>query len=270
MALSVARRVAPLPRIGTLRAAGGVAALVVEVRPDISCLLAIGLSAWTFADTILPAAAPGRSAALYWATGIVTATALVTSLALQEVGHAIAGRRVGLMPRSIALSLFGGATIFDREPDTPGAACRVAMAGPLANLVAALVAGIVHIVLVELDADPLAASVAASIAVMNVGIATVNLTPVPPLDGGHLFRGALAFAIRRPDIAAALSASAGRLLGWALLGVAVLASASGDVAIALWAALIGLAVHDHTRAAEPRPRALDHAAVPRVARRPAA
>ncbi len=278
MAPPATRRVAPLPHSGTLRATGGLGAFAVKVHPDISCLLAVGLTAWTFADTIFPEAAPGRGAAAYWAAGIVMGTAFVTSLALHEMGHAVAGRRVGLIPRRIALSLFGGVTIFDREPETPRAACQVALAGPLVNLVAALVAGLVHVVLVEVDADPLAAAVAASFGVINAGVAVVNVMPVLPLDGGHVFRAALASAIRRPDIAASVAAGFGRLFGWGLLGVAVLASASGDAAIALWTGLMGFAIDDHMRAA-PLPRSLERVLlprvfgrvrVPRVARRPAA
>ncbi|OLB09826.1 MAG: hypothetical protein AUH18_09710 [Candidatus Rokubacteria bacterium 13_2_20CM_69_10] len=78
MASSVVRP-APLPRIGALRAAGGVSTLAIAVRPDISCLLAIGLCAWTFADAVFPAAAPGRGLVAYVATGIVVAGGLITS-----------------------------------------------------------------------------------------------------------------------------------------------------------------------------------------------
>lgn len=95
----------------------------------------------------------------YWAAGIVTGTILVLSLALHEMGHAWFGRWVGLVPRHISLSLFGGVTVFDREPETPRAACQVALA--------ALAAILAHVALVECDADPLAAGVAASAAVIN-------------------------------------------------------------------------------------------------------
>jgi len=266
MASSAVRR-APVPRIGPLRAAGGVATLAIAVRPDISCLLAIGLSAWTFADSVFPAAAPGRSMVAYWATGLVVASALIMSLLLHEVGHAIVGRRIGLTPRHISLSLFGGVTVFDREPDTPRQACGLALAGPLANLIAAVVAGIVHVVLVEVEADPLAAAAAASIVVINLGITIVNLIPALPLDGGHVSRAALAVALGRPDVAAAITDNIGRLLGWTMVGVSVLASASGDAAIAVWAALIGFAVHDHMRGVAPIPRTFTRAPVPHVLRR---
>ena len=60
----------------------------------------------------------------YWGAGIVTGTIFVLSLALHEMGHAWFGRWVGLGPRHISLSLFGGVTVFDREPETPRATCH--------------------------------------------------------------------------------------------------------------------------------------------------
>ena len=278
MASSVVRP-APLPRIGALRAAGGVSTLAIAVRPDISCLLALGLCAWTFADAVFPAAAPGRGLVAYVATGIVAAGGLITSLVLHEVGHAIVGRWIGLTPRHISLSLFGGVTVFDREPGTPGQACALALAGPVANLLVAVVAGIVHVVLVDAGADPLAAAAAASIVVINLGITLVNLIPALPLDGGHAARAVLGVVLRRPDIAGAIADAIGRALGWTMVGVAVLASASGDAAIAVWAALIGFAVHDHMQRVVPMTRSMSRAPLApvlrrddarRVARRPAA
>src|SRR5262249_30314360 len=159
----------------------------------------------------------------------------------------------------------------DREPDTPSAACRIAVAGPAANLVVAVVTGVVHVALVEADADPLVAAVAAVVSVTNVGVVAINLLPVLPLDGGHVVRAALAMATGRPEVATSVTIGAGHLLGWGLLGVAVLASASGDVAIALWAALMGFAVDDYGRqAAAGRPRALIRPRGPRALTRPAA
>src|SRR2546427_4651735 len=142
MASSVVRP-APLPRIGALRAAGGVSTIAIAVRPDISCLLAIGLCAWTFADAVFPAAAPGRGLVAYVATGIVAAGGLITSLVLHEVGHAIVGRWIGLTPRHISLSLFGCVTVFDREPGTSDHACALSLAGRGAKMVVDLGDGLI-------------------------------------------------------------------------------------------------------------------------------
>src|SRR5206468_3184305 len=129
------------------------------------------------------------------------------------------GRWIGLTPRHISLSLFGGVTVFDREPGTPGQAWALALAGPVANLLVAVVAGIDHVVLVDAGADPLAAAAAASIVVINLGITLVNLIPALPLDGGHAARAVLGVVLRRPDIAGAIADAIGRALGWTMVGV---------------------------------------------------
>jgi len=132
------------------------------------------------------------------------------------------------------------------------------------------VAGAVHIALVEADADPLVAAAAALVSVINAGLVAINLLPVLPLDGGYVVRAALASASGRPDVAASVTIGAAHLLSWVFLGVAVLASASGDVPIALWAALIGFAVDDYVRQSAPRPRAVIRVRGPRAITRPAA
>ena len=144
MSLPAVRRVAPFPRRGAIRARGGLNVFAVNVRSDISCLLAVGLAAWTFAETILP-----RGSSRTRCRGVLGS------------GHRdrYDPRPLGLVPRHISLSLFGGVTVFDREPETPRAACQVALA--------ALAAILAHVALVECDADPLAAGVAASAAVIN-------------------------------------------------------------------------------------------------------
>src|SRR5207249_11030202 len=83
------------------------------------------------------AGSPGCGLVAFVATRIVAACVLITSLVLHEVGLSIVGRWIGLTPRHISLSLFGGLTVFDREPGTPGQAWALALAGPVANLLVA-------------------------------------------------------------------------------------------------------------------------------------
>src|SRR5262249_57670738 len=125
-------------------------------------------------------------------------------------GQGLVGWGMGLAPGHISRSLLGGVTVFDREPGTPGQVCALALAGPAANLLVAVAAGIVHVVLVDAGADPLAAAAAASIVVINLGITLVNLIPALPLDGGHAARAVLGGVLRRPDIAGATAAATGR------------------------------------------------------------
>ena len=72
-----------VPRLRTAERAG------IPLQLDMSCLAAVALGAWTWADAILPLAAPERSVAAYWGAGLATAAALITCVAAHEVAHCI-------------------------------------------------------------------------------------------------------------------------------------------------------------------------------------
>ena len=65
--------------------------------------------------------------------------------------------------------------------------------------------------------------------------------PALPLDGGRALHAAL-WALTGRAATGARGAAAGRGLGLALLVLAVVASASGDTALAIWLGLLGLTV----------------------------
>jgi Zn-dependent protease len=207
-----------------------------------SWALGLALTAWTVADAVLPEAVPGRSPVAYAATGLAAAAALALGIVLHEAAHCAAARRAGLGVRRITLTFLGGSLELADPPATPGAEARVALAGPLASGLAALAAGIVHVVLEVADADPLASAAAAVVALANLLVAALNALPASPLDGGRAARAALWALTGREATGAPAVAVAGRILSGALLTLAVLASASGDGAIAIWLGLLGLSL----------------------------
>lgn len=241
--MSSSSQAAPGLRVALARRRGRPLALFgIPITLDISWPFAFALATWTFADSVLPAAAPGRGLAAYTSAGIVVAALLLLSLALHEAAHGMAARRAGIGVTGVSLSMLGGATTLRDVPRTPGAAFRIAVAGPLANLVVALIAAVVHVVLVEKEADPLSIAAAAVVAMANFVVALINLLPGRPLDGGHILEAAVWKLTGRPARAAQLAAAAGRTIAALAIGVALIASASGDVAAALWLGLLGLVI----------------------------
>ena len=143
--------------------------------------------------------------------------------------------------RRITLSFLGGSLELAEPPATPAVEARVALAGPLASAVAALVASVAHVGLVSAGVDPLLAAAAAVVAFGNLLVAAFNCIPALPLDGGRALHAAL-WALTGRAATGARGAAAGRGLGLALLVLAVVASASGDAALAIWLGLLGLTV----------------------------
>jgi Zn-dependent protease len=208
-----------------------------------SWLFGVALTAWTATDALLPAVVPGRSLLTYTLGGVALAAALAVSLVLHEAAHCLAARRGGLDVRRLSLGFLGGQAELGAAPRLPRVAAAIAIAGPLANALVVLAAAVAHVVLVELDADPLLAAIAALLSVANLFLTVFNLMPGLPLDGGRVLHAAIWALTGREATATSVATASGRALGAALLVVALIASASGDAAVALWLAVLGLSVH---------------------------
>jgi Zn-dependent protease len=103
-----------------------------------------------------------------------------------ELGHAFAGRKLGLDPW-IRLFAFGGMTAWRRSrPLSPGQQILISFAGPavgitiggsgLVGLQTGLFAG----------ASPAVVRILEDIVWVNLGWGVLNLLPILPLDGGHI------------------------------------------------------------------------------------
>jgi len=222
------------------RRARGLAVFGVTLHLDVSWVFGLGLAAWTFSDAVLPLDVPDRTTTAYLLAGGAAALLVLGSLALHEAGHWVVARRAGLPVTRLALSLVGGALELDSAPRTAATEFRIALGGPLASLLTALVAAAAHVALVESSVDPLAASVAAVVAVANLAVAVLNLLPGLPLDGGRVLKAAVWGVTGDETRATRVAAGAGRALAVALIGLAIVASASGDAAAAIWSGALGL------------------------------
>jgi Zn-dependent protease/predicted transcriptional regulator len=126
------------------------------------------------------------------------------SVVLHELGHALVSRRAGIPAKAIILLPIGGVTLFDETQHPLGPAMltwkrdvRIALAGPLVNLLIALAAGGVVLAgfpQVHLWAQPYVYSgnLPRSLVWCNLGLAFFNLLPAYPLDGGRILRAMFA------------------------------------------------------------------------------
>jgi Zn-dependent protease/CBS domain-containing protein len=177
-----------------------------------SVLLIMALLADLLAGSLLPEAVPGLPTAVYWATGVAGSVVFFASLLVHELSHALVARQRGLTVDRITLWLLGGTTEMPGEPPTPGTTFAVAVAGPLASLLAG--AGFLG------TAVLLPASVPAVVVVTltwlgwtNLVLAVFNLLPGTPLDGGRILQAVVWKLTGDRRRAQAVAARAGRVLG---------------------------------------------------------
>ncbi|HYE93500.1 MAG TPA: site-2 protease family protein [Terriglobales bacterium] len=231
--------------VGTTRARGArLAGMAIGV--DLSWVIGIALTTWTFAAGFLPETDPGRATGAYWGAGVVGALLVGASILLHELGHALAARRAGLGVARITLSFVGGTAQIVGTVRRPAEELLIALGGPLASLATMLAAAIAHVVIVETRGPGLAASVAALIAVANLAVALLNAVPGLPLDGGRALRAVAWAATGRYESATRLATALGRRIGEVTIGIAIVASAFGFLAFAMWAALLGFILREQS------------------------
>jgi Zn-dependent protease len=182
------------------------------------------LYAYTLATVILPNRVEAQSSSTYWLLGVTGAALLFLSLLAHEMGHALVGKREGIGVRGITLTLLGGHTQFVTEPATAGAELRVSAVGPTTNFVLAGVFwGGAQLLDGSIDGFVLLlGEVFVYLAVVNLGLAVVNMLPGAPLDGGAVLEALLWMATRDRNRSARIAAVIGLGLGAALIALGVL------------------------------------------------
>lgn len=210
----------------------------IEVRVHATFFLLVTWVAWGNYAT-----AGSVQAAL---AGVTFIALLFGIVVLHEFGHALTARRFGVATRDITLLPIGGVARLERMPDNPRHELAVAVAGPGVNVV--LAAGLATAgLLLGIDIRPGASTenLLAQLLWINVALATFNMLPAFPLDGGRALRAFL--AMRMPDVRATEVAAR---LGQALAVVLGIAGLFGNVVLLLIAVFIWMGAQAETHAAQ--------------------
>lgn len=198
--------------------------LGIPVHLDLTFLLALPLLAWligTQVDRFAEVLGLGSDSESLtkgmrpYILGFFAAISLFASVLAHELGHSLVGRHFNLRIRSITLWILGGMAQFEMIPRKKGTEAIMAIAGPLTSLGV----GFVSWLLLHLTPGSFAGTrfVLSYVMHMNFILATFNLLPALPLDGGRVFRSILAIRIpylRATQIAASTSKFLALMLGF--------------------------------------------------------
>jgi Zn-dependent protease len=146
---------------------------------------------WLFVAVIELQARKGQYTSPVW--NVVEYLTLFAIVFAHEMGHALACRSVGGRADRIMLWPLGGIA-YVQPPARPGALLWSIAAGPLVNLVLAIVSAPLVLV-VALPPD--LADFARAFFGINVGLLLFNLLPIYPLDGGQIVQALLWFFVGR-------------------------------------------------------------------------
>lgn len=144
----------------------------------------------------------------------ISVFAVFLCILLHELGHAFMARRYGVQTLQIMLSPIGGQAILERMPKQPKKELLVALAGPIVNVILAIIAlpllywvpveKLAHLpkffsnpngnTFLRLDMDE---RFIIGFVLLNFLVALFNLIPAFPLDGGRILRALLSMRMNK-------------------------------------------------------------------------
>ncbi|HSI88506.1 MAG TPA: site-2 protease family protein [Pyrinomonadaceae bacterium] len=239
----------------------------VPVRADLRWIFVLVLLAGVIAGGIRPLAGDWASAAML---GAAATFVFFLSIFLHEYAHSVVARIEGLKTVEIVLHPFGGLTRFRHEPETPRAEFRIAVAGPGASFLLALVFTFAAVGAGAAELTALAV-VLYTVAIGNFLIAVFNMFPGYPLDGGRVLRAYLWRSGRDLNEATILTGRSGQAIG-VMTGIFGLyfALVRGELFTGFWAVTVGVFLFDSAKRIIDEVRGLERIAVDDVMRLPMA
>lgn len=209
----------------------------IPVGLHLSWFLIFGLLTWSLAAGYFPGEYPQLSGIWYVTLGLVTTILFFGSVLAHELGHSYLALRNQIPVKGITLFIFGGVAQISREPDTPGAEFRIAIAGPLVSLALGLLFGLTWL---AGESIPIMAAPSRYLMRINLILAVLNMIPGFPLDGGRVLRALVWWIGKDFYRANRIAVFGGRVVAMGFIGFGVWTIFNGQFFNGVWLAFIGL------------------------------
>jgi Zn-dependent protease/CBS domain-containing protein len=218
----------------------------IPVRIDYRWFFIFALSVWLVSRNLQHGTStiPANHPVMAWFLGMITTLALFLSVFGHELSHALMGRAEGIEIEEIVLHPFGGLARLRGEPENPRAEFRIAVAGPAASFLFALL-GFGAMAIANMGGYRTTAAVFFFLGFGNLLLAVFNLFPGYPLDGGRVLRAFLWHRGGNISEATRIAGRCGQVIAWALISIGVfIALQRRDLFTGMWTVLIGLFLLD--------------------------
>lgn len=121
----------------------------------------------------------------------VLITLVFVTVVLHELSHSYVAKRYGIKIQRIVLLPIGGVSEMEEIPKDPAQELRIALAGPVANLIIAVISFFILIIFRNSLSTVLIGALYYFI-IVNLLLGLFNLLPAFPMDGGRILRAYLA------------------------------------------------------------------------------
>lgn len=179
---------------------------------------------------------PHWTVAQHWALAIVTSILFFGSVVFHELSHSVVAKHFKIPVSSITLFVFGGLAHISREPDKAGQEFQIAIAGPLSSY---LLAAVFYGLKIAVPHNEMLGALAGWLALINFSLATFNLVPGFPLDGGRVLRAAAWGITGDFTKATRIASRAGQVIAYVMIALGVWKGFNGDWVGGIWMAFIG-------------------------------
>lgn len=208
----------------------------IEIRLDYSWFIIFALFAYFFGFIYFPSVLPGINKGLLALITIVTVILFFISVLIHEMSHSLVARRKGISVKRITLFLFGGMAQIEKEPETPYSEFIMAIAGPAASFVIAIIFGVIWIFTGNIA--PIREPVK-YLAIINIVLGVFNMLPGYPLDGGRVLRSIIWKVTENLERATFIASTVGRVIGFMIIAVGIFFILTGNFLNGVWLAFIG-------------------------------
>jgi Zn-dependent protease len=181
-----------------------------------------------------------------WVLAIVVTVGLFLSVLGHELSHALMARAEGIEIEEIVLHPFGGLARLRNEPESARAEFRIAVAGPAASFLFALVSFVLMLPAIMAGYETIG-GVLFLLTAGNLLLAVFNLFPGYPLDGGRVLRAILWGRTGDMKQATRLAGMCGMLIAAILIIFGVymaIAPSFRSYFMGFWSVLVGVFLFD--------------------------